>query len=103
MNDSATIDTWEQGYLEAVYTLARCRHEAINSELTEPYRYARYADRYTFGLDMVKTLTRKSYVEIDRDINWFIIRLTAMQQEKEGNYEQAYQAQNQAHYRRGVR
>ena len=69
MTNSANISTWDSGYRRAIYNLAACRHEAINSELTEPHRYARYADRYAFGLDMVKTLTRKPYGEIDRDIN----------------------------------
>lgn len=69
MSDSVNINTWESGYRRAIYNLARCRHEAINSELTEPYRYARYADRYRFGLDLVKILTGKTYAKIDRDIN----------------------------------
>nr|DAP08919.1 MAG TPA: hypothetical protein [Caudoviricetes sp.] len=69
MTDSVNFNTWDSGYRRAIYSLATCRHEAINSELTEPHRYARYADRYTFGLDLVKFLTGKTYAEIDRDIN----------------------------------
>lgn len=69
MTDSVNINTWDSGYRQAIYTLARCSHEAINSELTEPHRYVRYADRYTFGIYLVKLLTGKTYDEIDRDID----------------------------------
>lgn len=69
MTDSANINTWDSGYRQAIYSLANCRNEAINSELTEPHRYERYVIRYTFGLDLVKKLTGKTYAEIDRDIN----------------------------------
>lgn len=69
MTDSVSISTWDSGYRRVIYNLAQCRHEANNSELTEPYRYARYADRYKFGLDLVKILTGKTYAKIDRDIN----------------------------------
>lgn len=69
MIGSTNINTCDSGYRQAIYRLALCKHEAINSELTEPHRYARYADRYTFGLDLVKNLTGKTYAEIDRDIN----------------------------------
>lgn len=56
------------GYQEAIYTLARCRFEALNSEIIEPRRYERYSDRYSAGLEVVKVLTGKSYQEIDRDV-----------------------------------
>ena len=69
MANSVNINTWDSGYRRAICILATCRHEAINSELTEPHRYARYAERYTFGLDLVKILTGKTYAKIDRDIN----------------------------------
>lgn len=56
------------GYRKAIYALARWRFEALNSEITEPRRYERYADRYSTGLEMVKALTGKSCQEIDRDV-----------------------------------
>lgn len=61
-------EQWSSGYQEAIYALARCRFEALNSEITEPRRYERYTDRYSTGLEMVKVLTGKSYQEIDRDV-----------------------------------
>jgi hypothetical protein len=68
VSDNATIDTWPWGYREAVYTLARWKFEAVNSELTEPHRYERYSERYYIGRDMVKILTQKSYAKINYDI-----------------------------------
>lgn len=68
MTDSANINTWSSGYQEAIYKLARCRFEALNSDIIEPRRYERYADRYSTMLEMVKALTGKSYQEIDRDV-----------------------------------
>lgn len=59
---------WSSGYQEAIYKLARCRFEAINTDIIEPRRYERYADRYSTMLEMVKALTGKSYQEIDRDV-----------------------------------
>ena len=57
-----------RGYQNAIHTLARCRFEALNSEITEPRRHERYADRYSAMLEAVKALTGKSYQEIDRDV-----------------------------------
>ena len=59
---------WSSGYQEAIYALARCRFEALNSDIIEPRRYERYADRYSAMLETVKALTGKSYQEIDRDV-----------------------------------
>lgn len=56
------------GYQEAIHKLARCRFEALNSDIIEPRRYERYADRYSAMLEVVKALTGKSYQEIDRDV-----------------------------------
>lgn len=61
-------EQWSSGYQEAIYTLARCRFEALSSELVEPRRYDRYADRYSIMLETVNMLTGKSYQEIDRDV-----------------------------------
>lgn len=61
-------EQWSSGYQEAICALARCRFEALNSEIIEPRRYERYADRYSAMLEMVKALTGKSYREIDRDV-----------------------------------
>ena len=61
-------EQWSSGYQEAIYALARCRFEALNSAIIEPRRYERYADRYSAMLEMVKALTGKSYQEIDRDV-----------------------------------
>lgn len=61
-------EQWSSGYQEAIYKLARCRFEALNSDIIEPRRYERYADRYSAMLEMVKALTDKSYQEIDRDV-----------------------------------
>ena len=61
-------EQWSSGYQEAIYALARCRFEALNSDIIEPRRYERYADRYSTMLEMVKALTGKSYQEIDRDV-----------------------------------
>lgn len=61
-------EKWSSGYQEAIYKLARCRFEAVNSDIIEPRRYRRYADRYSNMLEMVKVLTGKSYQEIDRDV-----------------------------------
>lgn len=61
-------EQWSSGYQKAIYALARCRFEALNSEIIEPRRYERYAERYSIGLEMVKALTGKSYQEIDRDV-----------------------------------
>lgn len=61
-------EQWSSGYQEAIYALARCRFEALSSELVEPRRYKRYADRYSTRLETVKALTGKSYQEIDRDV-----------------------------------
>lgn len=61
-------EQWSSGYQQAIYELARCRFEALNSELTEPRRYKRYADRYSTMLETVKSLTGKRYQEIDRDV-----------------------------------
>ena len=69
MTDIDTINTWDSGYRRAICSLVACRHEAINTELTEPHRYARYSDRYAFGIDLVKILTGKTYIEIYGDIN----------------------------------
>lgn len=69
MSDSVNITTWDSGYRRAIYNLAAWRYEAINSELTEPHRYARYTDLYRFGVDLVKILTGKTCAEIERDIN----------------------------------
>lgn len=55
-------------YQQAIYSLARCRFEALNSEIIEPRRYKRYTDRYSAMLETVKALTGKSYQEIDRDV-----------------------------------
>ena len=56
------------GYQEAIHALARCRFEALSSEIIEPRRYERYADRYSAMFEMVKVLTGKSYQEIDLDV-----------------------------------
>lgn len=61
-------EQWSSGYQEAIYNLARCRFEALNSDIIEPMRYERYAVRYSAMLEMVKALTGKSYQEIDRDV-----------------------------------
>ena len=61
-------EQWSSGYQEAIYKLARCRFEALNSDIVEPRRYERYADRYSTMLEMVKALTGKGYQEIDRDV-----------------------------------
>ena len=61
-------EQWSSGYQKAIYALARCRLEALNSEIIEPRRYERYADRYSTMLEAVKVLTGKSYQEIDRDV-----------------------------------
>lgn len=61
-------EQWSSGYREAIYKLARCRFEALNSEIIEPRRYERYADRYSSMLEMVKALAGKSYQDIDRDV-----------------------------------
>lgn len=61
-------EQWSSGYQEAIYNLARCRFEALNSEIIEPRRYERYTERYSAGLELVKVLTGKSYQEIDRDV-----------------------------------
>lgn len=61
-------EQWSSGYQKAIYALARCRFEALNSEIIEPRRYERYSDRYSAMLEMVKALTGKSYQEIDRDV-----------------------------------
>lgn len=61
-------EQWSSGYQEAIYKLALCRFEALNSEIIEPRRYERYADRYSAMLEMVKALTGKPYAEIDRDV-----------------------------------
>lgn len=79
MSDSVNINTRESGYRRAIRNLAAWRHEAINSELTEPHRYARYADLYRFGVDLVKILTGKTYAEIERDINLVCNKDTAPQ------------------------
>ena len=61
-------ERYSSGYQQAIYTLARCRFEALNSDITEPRRYERCADRYSSILETVKALTGKSYQEIDRDV-----------------------------------
>ncbi len=61
-------EQWSSGYQQAIYDLARCRFEALSSELVETRRYKRYADRYSIMLETVKVLTGKSYQEIDRDV-----------------------------------
>lgn len=61
-------EQWSSGYQHAIYMLARCRFEALSSELVETRRYKRYADRYSTMLEAVKVLTGKSYQEIDRDV-----------------------------------
>lgn len=61
-------EKWSSGYHEAIYKLARCRFEALNSDIIEPRRYERYSDRYSTMLEIVKVLTGKSYQEIDRDV-----------------------------------
>ena len=61
-------EQWSSGYQQAIYALARCRFEALNSVIIEPRRYERYAGRYGAMLEMVKVLTDKSYQEIDRDV-----------------------------------
>lgn len=61
-------EQWSSGYQRAIYKLALCRFEALNSDIIEPRRYERYADRYSAMLEMVKALTGKSYQEIDRDV-----------------------------------
>lgn len=61
-------EQWSSGYQQAIYELARCRFEALSSEIIEPRRYKRYADRYSIRLETVKALTGKSYQEIDRDV-----------------------------------
>ena len=69
------------GYQEAIYTLARCRFEALNSEIIEPRRYERYSDRYSAGLEVVKVLTGKSYREIDRDVTAIYNKLCIQRKE----------------------
>lgn len=69
MSESVNINTWDSGYCRAIHNLAEWRCETINSELTEPHRYAHYADLYRFGVDLVKILTGKTCAEIERDIN----------------------------------
>lgn len=59
---------WGSDYQEAIYTLAWWRFEAFNSELSEPRRFSKYNDRYVGGFEMLKTLTGKSYAEINCDI-----------------------------------
>ena len=100
MSDNTTIGTWDRGYLEAVYTLARWRFEAMSSELVETHRYAKYADRYAGGLELVKILTSKTYEEIDRDV---LHAYNNRYGKKGRGNEQDYQAHDQAHNRRGVR
>lgn len=79
MSDNGTFDTWPLGYREAIYTLARWKLEAENSELTEPHRYERYSERYFIGRDMVKILTQKSYAEINYDITLVYNAIVAAQ------------------------
>lgn len=66
--DRLMSEQWSSGYQEVIYKLACCRFEELNSELVEPRRYKRYADRYGTMLETVKVLTGKSYQEIDRDV-----------------------------------
>lgn len=61
-------EQWSSGYQEAIYKLASCRFEALNSDIIEPRRYERYVGRYSTMLEMIKVLTGKSYQEIDRDV-----------------------------------
>lgn len=61
-------EQWSSGYQQAIYKLALCRFEALNSDIIEPRRYERYADRYSAMFEMVKAVTGKSYLEIDRDV-----------------------------------
>ena len=61
-------EQWSSGYQEAIYKLARCRFEALNSGVIESRRYERYAERYSAMLEMVKVVTGKSYQDIDRDV-----------------------------------
>lgn len=74
-------EEWPSGYQQAIYALARCRFEALNSEITEPRRYERYTERYSAGLEMVKALTGKSYREIDRDVIAIYNKLYAQRKE----------------------
>lgn len=69
------------GYREATYKLALCRFEALNSDIIEPRRYERYADRYSAMLETVKALTGKSYQEIDRDVIAVYNKLCAQRKE----------------------
>ena len=61
-------EQWSSGYQKAIYKLALCRFEALNSDIIEPRRYERYAELYSIMLETVKALTGKSYQEIDRDV-----------------------------------
>ena len=61
-------EQWTSGYQQVTYELASCRFEALNSEIIEPRRYKRYAERYSIMLETVRALTGKSYQEIDRDV-----------------------------------
>ena len=74
-------EQWPSGYQEAIYKLARCRFEALNSDITEPRRYERCSDRYSTMLEMVKALTGKSYKEIDRDVIAVYNKLYAQRKE----------------------
>ena len=69
------------GYQKAIYALARCRFEALSSEIAEPRRYERCTERYSTGLEMVKVLTGKSYREIDRDVTAIYNRLYTQRKE----------------------
>lgn len=74
-------EQWSSGYQEAIYELARCRFEALNSELAEPRRYKRYSDRFSTMLETVNVLTGKSYQEIDRDVIAIYNKLYAQRKE----------------------
>lgn len=59
---------WREQYQEAVRTLAWWKFEAVNSEICEPRRFAKYNDRYVGGFEILKIVTGKTYGDINRDI-----------------------------------
>lgn len=67
-DDCKNFVVWNENYEDAIRELAALKFEAVNSELSEQYRFNKYNRMYVGGFQILKLLTGKDYATINRDI-----------------------------------
>lgn len=67
-DDCKNFVVWNENYEDAIRELAALKFEAVNSELSEQYRFNKYNHMYVGGFQILKLITGKDYATINRDI-----------------------------------